>query len=243
MNRRLRQMAQSDGPYPPREKPQEQEPKERAPLLEHPPLFVPPPENSGNTQLDIQNVNVMDEERGDKFTRGPGHDFDHRIRRPPEEINFEPPPPLPDFQQQESPASNYNAPRPVDYDRPRSAEFDGQQPFEGSRANFNYDGPLPPRGMHREPLVEDRFLRRDRFTNEGMHVMDEEYNRMPRNGPPPPRPEFYPPREFRGPPMMMRGPRPMMRQPMFHPRGPPHMGHMRGPRPGNIAKNCRYVRI
>lgn len=99
----------------------------------------------------------------------------------------------------------------------------------------DYDGPRPL--LHRDNILDERFMRRDRFGDDLRMI--EDFDRM--RGPPPPGPDFYPPppRDSFGPPrpMMRPGPdgfppRPMMGRPpgphMFHPRGP----HMRGPRPG-----------
>lgn len=109
--------------------------------------------------------------------------------------------------------------------------------FDSSLDSRDFDGPRPL--MHRESMLDDRFMRRDRFGDDIRMIDDFERMRGP-PGPdyfPPPRDGFGPPPPPR-PPMMRPGldgfpPRPMMgRLPgphMYHPRGP----HMRGPRPGN----------
>lgn len=141
--------------------------------------------------------------------------------------------------------------RDLDGDRFRRGDFDHRRrdypppimdrpDFDTGRDDFD----APPRPiMHRDNLMDDRFIRRDRFPDD-MRMMDD-FDRM--RGPPPV-PDFYPPpRDGFGPPPppprppMMRGPgmdgfppRPMMGRPpgphMYHPRGPP----MRGPRPGKF---------
>lgn len=97
----------------------------------------------------------------------------------------------------------------------------------------NFDAPRPM--MHRDGMMDERYMRRDRFGDD-MRMLDD-YDRMRPDFYPPPRDGFGPPP--RPPPPMLRGPgpdgflpRPMLGRPpgphMFHPRGPP----MRGPRPG-----------
>ncbi|XP_022903762.2 SR-related and CTD-associated factor 4 [Onthophagus taurus] len=119
---------------------------------------------------------------------------------------------------------DYDRPGPRMCRPPMGPEFDYPPDFDGP--------PLP----HME-LLDDRFLRRDRYVEE-----IDEYERFSRG------PEFYPPHRGdvfgpRGGHPPMRGMRPdgfngrghLMGPPrggMFHPRGPPHLGHIRGPRIG-----------
>lgn len=228
--------------------------------------MFPPPEFNGS--IDRENEPSMGEVERERFVRPDDFDSGHRMRRPIDEFpnrldvvdfdarvernpDFERPPPFEGPPPFEAPPPFEEPPEfeiPPEFEGP--PEFDGPPEFNGPP---DFDVPRP--HMHREPIMDEGYMRRDRYSGEDDMMMND-YGRPARmNGPPnfypPPRDGYGPPR---GPPMM-RGPRPerfpprgmMGRPPMFHPRGPPHM---RGPRPGmfliHIAKKIvawKYIRV